>query len=472
MKRAVVVLIALTAVLAASCGASGDSKGSDGETTTTAADGGSSGASDAAFGDLTGPLCGKGDFSIDPAEAGKGTDKLYIGVPNDRSAEIRPGLNKVMYDASVAFAGWCNDQGGIGGLPIEIVDMDAALFNVEAVMTTACNEAFAMVGGGLAQDALEFSGKDGSDFHKCGMIDIPGFAVSAEKADSNGQVEPIPNPGNSVANTWFRDFNTLYPDNDQWTVVWGDLPSLELTKTKYQAAVADVGGLTDLGDQSYPVVGITDWTPYVQKMIGTGASTFSWVGEVENLTGFLKSARQQGWDGIPLLETNMYDQKLLAAGADTEGSIVRMQLHPLEEADEWPAIQQYIDINKEFVDGGETGALGIQSTSAWLLFATAANACGEKNDGVLDRTCILQEAAAVKDWTGGGLHAPQDPGPANEAVASPCSLLLVVKDGKFVRKFPDIGGEDDTTAGFHCPADGVTILPGATAGVIDPDRPI
>lgn len=473
MKRALVVLIAATALLAGACGASGsDSKGSDGEgSTTTAASGGNS-ASNASFGDLTGALCGKGDFTIDPTQAGTGADKLYIGVANDRSAEIRPGLNKVMYDASVAFAGWCNDQGGIGGLPIEIVDLDAALFNVEAAMTTACNETFAMVGGGLAQDALEFSGKDGSDFHKCGMIDIPGFAVSSEKADSNGQVQPIPNPGNSVANTWFRDFNTLYPENNNWAVVWGELPSLELTKTKYQAAVADVPPLTDVGAQNYPVVGVTDWTPYAQKLIESKASTFTYVGEVENLTAYLKSARQQGWDGVPLLETNMYDTKLLAAGADTEGTIVRMQLHPLEEASEWPAIQKYIDINKQYVDGGEVGALGIQSTSAWLLFTTAANACAKANKGVLDRTCILEQAAAVKDWTGGGLHAPQDPGPYDKIVSSPCSMLLVVKDGKFVRKFPEIGGTDDTTAGFHCPKDGVTTLPGATVGKVDPDRPI
>lgn len=472
MKRAVLVLIAATALVAGACGASGDESGGGGdETTTTATDSGGS-VGEAAFGELDGPLCGEGDFTVDPAEAGTGADKLYIGVPNDRSAEIRPGLNKVMYDASVAFAGWCNDQGGIGGLPIEIVDMDAALFSVEAAMTKACSGAFAMVGGGLAQDALEFSGNEGSDFHKCGMIDIPGFAVSAEKSDSNGQVQPLPNPGRSVANTWFRDFNTLYPENDQWTVVWGDLPSLEVQKTKYQAAVADVPELTDLGAQSYPVAGVTDWTPYAQKMIGTGASTFTYVGEVENLTNFLKSARQQGWDGTPLLETNMYDNKLLAGGVDVEGTIIRMQLHPLEEADEWPAIQKYLDINEQYVDGGEVGALGIQSTSAWLLFATAANACAEQNGGMLDRTCILEQAAAVKDWTGGGLHAPQDPGPADDSVASPCSMLLVVEDGKFIRKFPEIGGTDDTTAGFHCPKDGVTEIPGATAGKVDPDRSI
>jgi hypothetical protein len=473
MKRALAVLVAVTALVAGACGASGsDEANGDDETTTTEADGGGGGeVSDASFGDIEG-LCGDGDFTVEPSEAGLGTDKLYIGVANDRSAELRPGLNKVMYDAGVAFAGWCNDQGGIGGLPIEIVDLDAALFNVEAAMTTACNDVFAMVGGGLAQDALMFSGKEGSDFHMCDMIDIPGFAVSAEKADSNGQVQPIPNPGGSVANTWFNDFATIEPDAaSQWTVVWGELPSLEIVKTKYSAAVADVSGMENVGEQSYPVVGITDWTPYAQKMIGTGATSFSWVGEVENLNGFLKAARQQGWDGTPLLETNMYDQKLLTPEA--EGTLVRMQLHALEEADEWPAIQKYLDIVDEYVEGGETGALGIQSMSAWLLFATAANACGELNDGVLDRTCILEQSAEVEDWTGGGLHAPQDPARYDEAVASPCSMLLIVKDGEFTRLYPELGGEGDDIDGFHCPDDGVTeVTADVGEGKVDPDRPI
>ncbi len=472
MQRALVVVVAATALVAGACGASGSDEGADGEdpTTTIAGEGGG-GGSDSAFGDLEG-VCGEGDFTVEASEAGLGTDKLYVGVANDRSSDIRPGRNKVMYDASVAFAGWCNDQGGIGGLPIEVVDLDAALFNVEAAMTTACNDVFAMVGGGLAQDALMFSGKEGSDFHLCDMIDIPGFAVSAEKADSNGQVQPIPNPGDTVANTWLQDAVTVDPENSsKWTVIWGELPSLEIVKTKYVAAVDDVDGIESLGEQSYPVVGLSDWTPYAQRMIGTGATSFSWVGEVENLTGFLKAARQAGWTGTPILETNVYDQKLLTPEA--EGALVRMQLHALEEADQWPAIQQYLDIVDEYVDGGETGALGIHSISAWLLFATAANACGELNDGVLDRTCILEQAAEVEDWTGGGLHAPQDPARNTEAVASPCSMLLVVQDGKFTRLYPEIGGEGDDGEGFHCPEDGVTtVTADVGAGKIDPDRPI
>ncbi len=475
MKRALAVLIAVTALVAGACGASGsdDASGEDEGSTTTEADGGGTAApADGVFGDLEEPVCGEGDLTVEPSEAGIGPDKLYLGVANDRSAELRPGLNKVMYDAGVAFAGWCNEQGGIGGLPIEIVDLDAALFNVEAAMTTACNDVFAMVGGGLAQDALMFSGKEGSDFHQCGMIDIPGFAVSAEKADSNGQVQPIPNPGSSVANTWFHDFTELYPeDAAKWSAIWGELPSLEIVKTKYATAVDGVDGMEDVGEQSYPVVGITDWTPYAQRMIGEGATSFSWVGEVENLNGFLKAARQAGWEGTPLLETNMYDQKLLTP--ESEGAIVRMQLHTLEEAEEWPAIQQYLDMVDTYVDGGETGALGIQTMSAFLLFATAANACGELNDGVLDRTCILEQAAEVDDWTAGGLHAPQDPAKNTEAVASPCSMLLVVKDGKFERLYPELGGEGDDIDGFHCPEDGVTeVTADVGEGKVDPDRPI
>ena len=51
-------------------------------------------------------------------------------------------------------------------------------------------------------------------------------------------------------------------------------------------------------------------------------------------------------------------------------------------------------------------------------------------------------------------------------------MLLIVKDGEFVRLFPEVGGEDDDGDGFHCPENGVTTTTGTDAGVVDPDRPI
>ena len=45
----------------------------------------------------------------------------------------------------------------------------------------------------------------------------------------------------------------------------------------------------------------------------------------------------------------------------------REEVHPLEEADQWPAVQQYLDMVEQYVPDGITGPMGIQSLSSWLL---------------------------------------------------------------------------------------------------------
>ncbi len=78
--------------------------------------------------------------------------------------------------------------------------------------------------------------------------------------------------------------------------------------------------------------------------------------------------------------------------------------------------------------------------SSWLLFAQSARDCDRAND--LTRSCVLEAAASVEDWTGGGLHAPTTPG-SNEP--TPCTVVLVVQDGGFARYAPEEGydcGED------------------------------
>lgn len=472
-KHATALIAVVTvAVLAAACGASGDKKAdADDPSSTTAAT--ATEVASGQFGDLK-DVCGKGSDKIKSGEEGTGADKLYIGVPTDRSSSIRPGLNKEMWDASVAFADWCNAAGGIGGLKIELVELDAALFDVAKAMSQACHSVFAMVGGGWAQDNLQFTGKDDSDFHKCGLVDIPGYAVSPEKSDSNGQVQPVPNPGTSVSNTWIRDFAKLYPQQSKKVAIaYAQLPALEVVKEKYAAAVKDVG-LDLVAQIPYNATGMTDWTPLAQQIIGSGAETLMWVGEAGNVTSALAKLKEQGWKGRALLETNMYDPLLFSQGnAAVDGTVVRMTVHPVEEAAKWPATQQYLDMLKKYVPDAKVAPLGIQSMSAWLLFAVSANACAKAHNGVIDRTCVLEQAAAQKDWTGGGLHSAQDPAAFDQAKSSSCSMLMIVKDGKFERLDPKVGGPDDDGGGFHCPSDGVTQVPAnAGKGVVDPNRTI
>ncbi len=466
------VPVVCLALVAGACGASGDAA-EEGAPATTEAESGAT-AESASFGSLD-DLCGPGDFTIAEDEAGsRGGDQLRIGIATDRASTVRPGLNKEMWDASIAFVDWCNEQGGVGGLQIDPVELSGALFDVEAAMTTACTDVFAMVGGGYAQDDLEFSGKDGSDFHKCGMIDIPGYAVSPQKADSNGQVQPVPNPGTTMANTWIRDFAELYPEAaEKAVVVYGELPALEQIKDSY-VTMLDELEIPMAGTFPYQVVGMSDWTPLARRIIDTGATTMLFVGEPANATALTATLTQQGWEGRPLFETNMYDEQIFVQGAEAvEGSVIRMTSGPLEEADRQPATQAYLDLIADRVEDGKVGTLGLHAVSAWLLFVTAANACGEMNDGVLDRTCILEQAAEQEDWTAGGLHGPTDPARQGEAETSPCGLLVIAKDGKFERLYPELGGEGDDGDGYHCPDDGVSRIPDNEGkAVIDPDRPI
>ena len=485
---AAITLVATLSILAAACGARGgehvtdgpEGNGSAGATvpgspgTSSGSGGADNGSSveSANFGSIESP-CGKGDFSVASGEQDGPTGTIQIGVPNDRGAAIRPGLQKPIWDASVAFSEWCNAQGGIGGLKIELIDMDAQLFNVEAAMQKGCHTAFALVGGGNVQDDLQFSGKADSDFHKCGLIDIPAFSVSVAKSGSNGTVQPIPNPIGNASTTWFSDFKQLYPDQAaKWAPVWGNLPALKTVKSR-QEVVAKAVGMQQVGDFNYPPIGTTDWTPLALSIIDSGAGSMSWTGESPDVAKVIQTLKAQGWKGRALLESNQYDQLFIqSASADAlEGTIVRLGPHMLEESDKWPAVKKYLNLVNHYVDGGETALLGIQSMSAWLLFVTAANECGKADKGVLSRKCIMEQATAVSDWTAGGLHGPQNPEQGPDAVASTCNQLLIVKNGKFERLYPEIGGKGDDGDGFHCPANAlVDITADAGKGNVDPSR--
>ena len=113
----------------------------------------------------------------------------------------------------------------------------------------------------------------------------------------------------------------------------------------------------------------------------------------------------------------------------------------MEEADTHPATQQYLDVMDK--QGGKKALLGMQSSSAWLLFATLAKACDQDDD--LTRSCILKGAEGITEWTGGGLHAPTNPA-KNEPAE--CQMVMEIKDQKFTRWGP-------TDEDFSCSPDNV-----------------
>ena len=72
---------------------------------------------------------------------------------------------------------------------------------------------------------------------------------------------------------------------------------------------------------------------------------------------------------------------------------------------------------------------GQQAASAFLLWATAAKACGSE----LTRECVIEELTNTHEWTAGGFQAPADPG-AN--TPTECGVLLKLEGTGFERVFP------------------------------------
>ncbi len=448
------VLLAVLALTAAACGGRGNDTSSVDSSTTTSAPadtgtdttGGAPGPGPGDFGTLTdvcGPNEGGGQVpdTTDGDTQGISADTIVVGTVSDPGFTGRLGLNQEIFDAATAFVQWCNDAGGINGKKLEVNLHDAAITQYQPVVEDACRTDFALVGAGAVQDNLW------PDVGAaCGLIDIAGFSVTPQKAGVAGQdlialrsVQAIPNPGDRYQGGGIKLLDAEYPDTVAHTgFLYGDLQTLKQTYDKFKAGYEALGH-TIVEASAYNILGEANWQPLAVKLRDAGVESFEFVGEGENLANLQRAMSEIGYaPKVQLMETNFYDQEYLkAAGDAANGTFVKTSIWPFEEADQNPATQKYLDIVNAV--NGKVAILGVQSMSAWLLFATAAKTCDLDND--LTRTCVLEHTAAVSSWEGGGLHAPTNPS-GNES--SNCVIVLQVVDGAFTRYTPDRDYHCDT----------------------------
>jgi len=474
-RHLAVAIVAVVALVAASCSSRAEDSGSTsdngggGATTTAPVDGDLASSPD--FGSLEAPCGpGDGDVSVDPDQNGGATDVIRVATATDKGFEISPGLNQEMEDSAKAFVAWCNEQGGVQGLPLELITLDGGVFNAVSVIEEACDSAFAMVGGGLVFDFQVFP-----RFHECEMIDIAGFTVSVEKAMSNGMAQPLPNPSNQQPSGWAEWMKTNYPDQIERTaVLWGNAPAIETQAAQVIETLEKVGGFTVVDEIVYNTIGESNWAPFAQRLRDNNVEAMTFVGQPANLVSLLRSMDEIGYrPPVIVQQTNFYDDVLTeGAGRLADGVFVRTSYSLFEEPDNFPAMAKYLAVMDKYNPNGKKAGLGIQGMSAYLLFVTAANKCLDEGDGVLERECVLEAALSFDSWDGGGLHSPGNPAD-NEGAA--CEIMMEIIDGEFVRNFPEFGSDDDNGNGWHCYDNpGRAALDGNfgdTEAGVDPSRP-
>ncbi len=439
---------AACAALALVVAACGNSRSSTPATTPTSAGGGAvptTAGSSSNFGDAPLP-CGpaKAGAANTASDTGVTASTITIATGDDRGFSQTPGLNKEMTEAVQDMAALCNQAGGINGRKIVVNFYDAAILQVQQAMAKACSGAnFMLVGEGWALDSNQEETRLG-----CKLPAVPGYAVSATFANGPLMYQAVPVPANQAAIESAVELAKLVPSAiTASATLAGNFSATQETADKVVASYPTFGfKFLPRSKVEYPITGQADWSTTVKQLQAIGAKFVYWSGECVNLRAAMRAARVIGYKPVWQTETNHYEAKCAASNSDgaMDGLYIRMVFTPFEDRTVDKAVNDYLTLIAQH--GQRPTQLGMQATSSFLLWATAAQACGAD----LTRTCVLTNLANVHSWTGHGLHVTTDPG---RNVAPTCGLLLQLEGTKYVRVSPKDPGKFECDSRSAVPVD-------------------
>ncbi len=387
------------------------------------------------FGDAPLP-CGPAKIGATNGAADKGVtaSTITIGTGDDRGFAQTPGLNKEMTEAVQDIAKVCNAAGGINGRKLVVKPYDAAILQVQQAMTQACSDkVFFLVGEGFALDSNQEEIRLG-----CKLPAVPGYSVSAAFANGPLMYQAVPNPANEVTAESAAQMAKLTPAAiTAAATLAGNFSATQETRDKVVAGYPKFGfRFLPNSNFEYNIQGESDWTPFIKQLQRVDAKFVYWSGECNNLLKAMQAAKLNNFQAVWMTETNHYETKCAASNADgaMNGLYIRMAFTPFEERDHSKAVDDYMKMIA--TNTQKPTQLGMQSTSAFLLWATAAQECGTG----LTRQCVLGKLAQIHHWTGHGLHADTDPGSNGPPT---CGMMLQLEGTKYVRVVPKAPGTFD-----------------------------
>ena len=426
---ALVVVVSI-ALLASACSSS--RKTSSSSPTTAAPAGGTTPSSTQTFGTLASP-CGPGNAS-GATDLGVTDTSIRIAYGDDRGFVGSPGLDQEMGDAVTAMIKWCNGQGGIDGRKIVGDDLDAAVTNVTTVMQEACKQDFMLVGEGFALDEAAEATRLG-----CNLTAAPGYTVGPDVANAPEVYDALPNPVDYLPASIFYEAAKFFPTQVKaYDFLHTTLTSAtEVGYTKAAPAAAAAGWNKLNCGVTINYNGEPNYTPFAQKFKNCGVQViYNNLPASPQLFGMMDAINQVGLHPIWVSSADDYSAEM--AQWNTAGiansMYVQTSFVPLEEADINPAVQKYENLVE--ADGGKLSLLGEQATSAFLLWATEAKACGSD----LTRQCMVNNLSQVHSWTGGGLHAPSNPG---SNLPATCGMVLKLTGTVWTQYYPKTAGQFD-----------------------------
>lgn len=388
---------------------------------------------DDTFGTLEVP-CGPGDAS-GATDEGVSDDKIVIGVITDKNAGAIRVPTAGIEPSMKAFVEWCNGLGGVAGRTLELKTYDAKLLNSLDAAKQACDDQpFALVGNGVVQDAPM-----AQPLVDCGLISISGYTATYPMTSSPLNVEPVPNLGDVYATGTAEYFAEHFPDAIEKSAIFFPTQSAAADQGERAIQAREALGYEFIYTNSYPLIQ-NDWATQVQTLKNKGVEYVTMVDTVNAAIGMLEAMRDADYHPEVIDLGQQYYDSTLAASGVADGVFVQTNTQPFENPS--PAISRYVEILEAHDADAPITSLGVQAFSAALMFATVAADLGSD----LTRDAVLEGARALQDWSGGGLHPPQDPG---GDVTNTCTMIMRIENDEFVTIYPE-GDATDPAESFDC----------------------
>ena len=284
-------------------------------------------------------------------------------------------------------------------------------------MTEACTQVFMLVGQGFA-----LGGAGEQTPLGCGLPSVPGLLGGSEVANTPLMVSPAPQPVDYVNVEGAAALARAHPDaGDEGRDHAAELPRHDRLHRAGHRHLPDGGvGVPRLHpDRIRSPVSPTSGH-FLQKLKDCGAEVVFTTDTAANFENQLDTANQIDFHPIWMATSSLVRRQLRQLGtrAARRRRLLRQRLRTARG--HHPRHGQRGLRRHRPPAGGDTSYTGQQSASAFLLWATAAQACG--ND--LTRDCVMQRSeAGPRAGPPGASAPPQDPG-GNKP--GDCGLVLRV----------------------------------------------
>ncbi|HEY2167800.1 MAG TPA: ABC transporter substrate-binding protein [Jatrophihabitantaceae bacterium] len=399
-------------------GGSSGTGGTGGTNGTSGTTGGSSGGN-AAAGITVGSCAG--------FQNSTGITNTTINIANaaDVSGPVS-GLFAGVQQAMKAFVAYFNSSSSICGrkLTLESLDSQTSSSGDQQAATTACGNAFAMVGSMGAFDA-----GGASTVTNCGIPDLRTASTEPQRAASPvvygaQSLNPVDEPDapadyyKSVLGSKIQKAAFLYLD----------------AGASSENAQLEIKGWTARGFHFVYTSGIAvtalNYATFVSKMQAAGVEYVQFVGAYQYAVRLAQAMQQQNFKPYFVLDPVAYDPGYVQSGGSAvQGTHIWINSRLFSESGSIPEMQAYLNWLHRVAPSAQPNYFGLFAWSAGRLFTQKALELG----GKLTRKSLLAALSTVDNWTGLGMFGPQHVG---ARVTGGCYGFITLKGSNWVREGP------------------------------------